>query len=1445
MAFLVSGTSFAQTSSERAAVQLTATVQSSPARITINWTSMSSTSSITIYRKTLAANTWGSAHATVASSATQYQDNSVTVGTAYEYRVVRVAGGVTGNGYIATGIAVPAVDYRGKMILLVDNTVAAPLTNEIQQLERDLRADGWAVVRSDVSRTASVTSIRNIVVGHYNSDPTNVKALFLLGHVPVPYSGNQAPDGHSEHTGAWPCDGYYGELNGTWTDNTVNNSAAQRAENRNVLGDGKFDQTQFPSDLELQVGRVDMYDMPAFGQSEVELLRAYLNKVHSFKVKGFTPQERGLVFDNLQWVSNPLAASAWRNLPPLVGASNITTAYPYGEPFHTYVNGQSYLWTYSSGGGSQAYVGSTLTFNGANNVATTETLAGGVQMNGVFNMSFGSYFGDWDNKNNFLRAPLASGQALTNCWAAIPAWYFHHMGMGQNIGYSVQRTMNNASLYTPLTDGWQGSIGRVHLALMGDPSLRMQMVAPPTNLSVTNVSGTASFTWNASAEASAGYYLYSIDAATGVATRLVSSAITATSYQSGTIPYVQGRQYMVRAVKLRVNQSGSFYDLSLGALATASGSGSAVVDCAGVAGGSALPGTACNDGNACTTNDVYNANCQCTGTAVSSTVSITAGGSTSFCTGGSVVLSATTGTGSTYAWYRNGTIISGATAANYTATLAGSYTVQRTVSGCSATSSAVTVTVGSAPTVAISAGGATTFCSGGSVVLIATTGTGSTYVWYRNGAVVSGATSSSYTATLAGSYTVRRTVSGCAATSSAVTVTVTAGPSVSLTAGGATTFCSGGSVVLNATTGTGSTYVWYRNGAVVSGATAASYTATLTGSYTVQRTVSGCSGTSSALMVTVTAGPSVSITAGGPTAFCTGGSVVLNATTGTGSTYTWYRDGSTISGATASSYTATLAGSYTVRRTLSGCSATSSAVAVTLGTAPATTITPNGPTNFNSGGSVALYATWTSGSTFIWYRNGTAITGSTASNTITATTGGSYTVVRTISGCSSTSPAVVVVVGSGSAVTITPNGPTSFCTGANVVLTASTVSGATYQWRRNGTNITGATSSSYTASLAGGYTVVRTVSGTSSTSSQVTVTVSALPVLSMSASPANGTVSVSASGGTVPYTYAWSTTPAQTTATANVTASGTYNVSVTTAAGCRSNGSVSITLPTNIVCTGIRAESQGSWGAVSNGYDPAAYMNSNFAAAFPASTYLTIGCGTRLMRLTTASAVGAFLPTYGSVAMLPSGTLTNPGSAYSNTLAGELIALKLSIRFDEINSAFSPASALLKNMVISSGAFAGWTVQQLVNQADQAIGGCSSAYGINTLNGALMTINLNYYQGSAGNGFLTCPASGMQMEVPAEEAADLLLENALEVSVFPNPVMDAATMVVTGLMENEALSVTLVSLDGRTVSTVQENVVMEASELRLPLNVQGLAPGVYLYQVIQGDRTKAGRIVVQ
>ena len=62
--------------------------------------------------------------------------------------------------------------------------------------------------------------------------------MCLLGHVPVPYSGSINPDGPPDHFGAWATDAYYAELNGAWTDTSVNTTVASRAENRNIPGDG-------------------------------------------------------------------------------------------------------------------------------------------------------------------------------------------------------------------------------------------------------------------------------------------------------------------------------------------------------------------------------------------------------------------------------------------------------------------------------------------------------------------------------------------------------------------------------------------------------------------------------------------------------------------------------------------------------------------------------------------------------------------------------------------------------------------------------------------------------------------------------------------------------------------------------------------------------------------------------------------------------------------------------------------------------------------------------------------------------------------------------------------------------------------------------------------------------------------------------------------------------
>ena len=1753
----------AQSSSERAAVRVTATVQNTPA-ITLSWAPISSTTALTIYRKPKSATSWGSAVATPAATSTSWTDNNVSTGSNYEYKVVRVSAGVTGTGYINTGVQVPVVDYRGKIILLVDNTLSSALATELSQLTNDLRADGWGVLRSDVSRTASVTSVKSIVQGHYNSDPSNVKALYIVGHVPVPYSGNITPDGHEDTRGARPTDAYYADMDGSWTDNSVNTTATSQQRTWNTPGDGKFDQSDLPSSVELQVGRVDMYDLPAFGTTEVQLMRNYLNKAHSYKVKGWVPNARAVLVDNLQWLGNPVAGSGWRASAMVGQLSPVPTAPVLS--FKNYINGQSYLWTAHYGGGLIAVDGGVSTYNGTDGGVTTQELASSVTMGGVFNMALGSFFYDFDSRNNFLRAVIARGDGLTNCWAGIPAWYFHHMGLGENIGYSVAASMNNTGLYPPLTEGWQSSIGRTHMNLMGDPSLRMKMVAPPSNLVVANAGGNAAFSWTASSEGAMGYHIYHVDVNAGVTTRLTTNPVTTTSWTSGTVPFVAGRQYMVRAMMLEIGASGSYYNLSLGAMAVSTGSGTA--DCLGVVGGTATVGSACNDNDPCTVNDVYNANCQCVGTSITPAASITAAGPTTFCSGGSVVLNANAGTGYSYVWRRDGATISGATSSSLTATQSGSYTVQvgsgsctttstavtvsasggmaptataqgptsfcsggsvvittaaasgnsyqwrlngNTINGatgnsytaiqsgsytvtvsngscsgtsdpvvvsasgsmstpvinaqgpisfcsganvilttqqasgnsyqwyldgsvipgatsyaytafwngahtvvvsngtCSATSAALSISVGSQPSNSINAGGTTTFCSGGSVVLSGNTSSGYTYSWARNGTTISGATTSSYTATQSGTYI--RTVSnnGCSNTSNSVVVTVTGNLTPSITALGSTSFCTGGSVVLSTASATGNSYVWQRNGTAISGATSSSYTATQAGSYTVVVANGPCSGTSSAVSVTVSGSgttptitaqgstsfcsggnvilvtqqasgntyqwrlngnpingatnyaytafwngnmtvtvsngsctvtsapvaiqvgtaPAATITASGATSFCSGGSVVLSGNTGNGYTYSWQRNGSTISGASASSYTATTAGNYTRTVTNNGCSATSSPITVSVGSGPSPAITAQGSTSFCSGGNVLLSTASASGNNYVWQRNGTTIAGAT-SNTYTATMSGNYTVSVTNGNCSGTSaPVAVNASGSGPTPTVNALGPTSFCTGGNVILTTEQIAGATYQWRYNGVVLPGATNHAYTAYLNGAFTVTVTTGTCSATSAQTninvvpgpTATISAdgpttfcagssvtlstnsgtgyaytwyrngvvipgatanehtatltgyymvrislsnctstspslyvqsfsPPSVTCSADPEDAAVNAVANGGLAPYAFNWNTSPTSTTAQANVTASGTYTVVVTDARGCTASCSTTIELPEGNDCMGARTETQVTWGANPSWNNPAGFMINNFAGAFPAPNHLTIGCGSRKLRLTSGSAVVAFLPSNGPIARLPSGTMVNPTS-YGNTFAGQLVALKLSVRFDEYDAWYSPSTTPLGDMVVASGLFAGWTVQQVIDAADEKIGNCGNSYTREALNEALTAINEGYAGGIVNSGYLICPeGSGMAPEPAgsinaiAGTAKSIHLVDPSAV-VFPNPTSGVTVFSFTPSLPDQRTTFELRSVNGALIESRDLGILPAGVEHRLDWDATGRGAGLYLYRITAGTVVMTGKLVVE
>lgn len=121
----------------------------------------------------------------------------------------------------------------------------------------------------------------------------------------------------------------------------------------------------------------------------------------------------------------------------------------------------------------------------------------------VFTFLFGSYFGDWDSQNNFMRSALGSGTILTCAWAGRPHWAVHHMAMGDHIGYGARLSMNNTVLYNA------GSSPRsIHIALLGDPSLAMFPMAAVSSLEAVESGPHIELRWTRSAAATDGYYIY-------------------------------------------------------------------------------------------------------------------------------------------------------------------------------------------------------------------------------------------------------------------------------------------------------------------------------------------------------------------------------------------------------------------------------------------------------------------------------------------------------------------------------------------------------------------------------------------------------------------------------------------------------------------------------------------------------------------------------------------------------------------------------------------------------------------------------------------------------------------------------------------------------------------------------------------------------------------------
>lgn len=358
-----------------------------------------------------------------------------------------------------------------------------------------------------------------------------------------------------------------------------------------------------------------------------------------------------------------------------------------------------------------------------------------------------------------------------------------------------------------------------------------------------------------------------------------------------------------------------------------------------------------------------------------------------------------------YQWYRNNVLISGATDSLYVATLDGTYKVTATIAnGCSATSANFSyypphVNFNPSPTTA---------CVNANVFLnnASTNCTSYTIDWGDGTPLVNFTTGGPFHPYAnAGVYTVKLIGCGALGCDSLIRlnyITINPLPTMPVIS-----YVNPNLVCASGYT----TYQWYRNAVLISGATSNTYLPTLTGNYTVKVTnAGGCNITSAAYAhfpINVNFNTSI-------TGFCgvTSANVPFTNTTTNATSYEWdFGDGNT-STATSPTHNYSTAGIFTVKLVACGASSCDSLIRTNYITidpvAFDVTVSQVNDTIFCYGNTFPIQASAGSGATYQWLDNGTDMIGETDSILFVANTGTFSVEATNASGCVVTSAGVFI-----------------------------------------------------------------------------------------------------------------------------------------------------------------------------------------------------------------------------------------------------------------------------------------------------------------------------------------------------------------------------------------------------------------------------------------------------
>ena len=265
--------------------------------------------------------------------------------------------------------------------------------------------------------------------------------------------------------------------------------------------------------------------------------------------------------------------------------------------------------------------------------------------------------------------------------------------------------------------------------------------------------------------------------------------------------------------------------------------------------------------------------------------------------------------------------------------------------------------------------------------------------WLLNGVAIPGATSATYTVPNAttsnmGAYSLRVTSTApCNVVSSVINIAINTNVPVTPTVSpsGNIGVCLGSSVLLTSSSSTNNQ--WYKDGILIGGATNSTLSVSTPGTFTVRVSNGTCTAQSSNSAVVAIGIPPTTptVTIGGPTTFCQGGSVNLTSSAFSGNQ--WLRNGVAIPGATGTSYYATQTGYYKTMVSSASCNVFSDSTLVTVNPTltPSVTVAASN-NNVPATTSITITATPVNGGPspqYVFYVNN-AIAQSGSSNTYTS-----------------------------------------------------------------------------------------------------------------------------------------------------------------------------------------------------------------------------------------------------------------------------------------------------------------------------------------------------------------------------------------------------------------------------------------------------------------------------